>query len=167
MTALLPVAGCAAGSSPRESVPRISVAFVEPEKFTDARRAEMEPTSSEILRELNGFFIETHARYIPRTMRLNVRFTDINLAGDFEAFRGPQADQLRITRGLYPPRVVLEFELLDRQKKVIRAGKRTLTDIDYQTRSVDWNQDYLRYEKNMLREWLRAEFADVRNATAG
>jgi hypothetical protein len=36
MTALLLVAGCAAGSSPRESLSRISVAFVEREKFTDA-----------------------------------------------------------------------------------------------------------------------------------
>ena len=27
---------------------------------------------------------------------------DIDLAGDFELFRGPQVDQVRITEGLYP-----------------------------------------------------------------
>ena len=74
-------------------------------------------------------------------------------------FRGPQADQVRITKGLYPPRIVLEFELLDSGAKVIKTGKRNLTDIDYQSRSVYPREDYLRYEKDILRDWLRAEFA--------
>jgi hypothetical protein len=50
--ALLLLAGCAAAAPVDESVSRVSVAFIEPEKFTDARRAELDPTSSVILREL-------------------------------------------------------------------------------------------------------------------
>ena len=160
-------AGCAAAAPGTDSASRISVAFLEPEKFTDARRAELEPTSSGILRELEKFLIETAPRYVPDNMTLRIRVTDIDLAGDFELFRGPQADQVRIAQGIYPSRVVLEFELLDGAPKVIKAGKRHLTDIDYQLRNVYPKEDYLRYEKDMLRDWLQGEFGDVKSPQAG
>jgi hypothetical protein len=90
-------------------------------------------------------------------MKLNIRVTGIDLAGDFELFRGPQADQVRITKALYPPRIMLEFEVIDGATAVVRSGKRDLTDINYQLRSVYATEDYLRYEKDILRDWLRAE----------
>jgi len=163
--ALIVIAGCAAAAD--ESVSRVSVAFVEPEKFTDARRTELEPTSSGILRELEKFLIETGARYVPEGMRLNIRVTNVDLAGNFELFHGPQADQVRITKGLYPPHIVLEFEVVDSTAKVVKSGKRDLTDIDYQLRSFYPREDYLRYEKDILRDWLRAEFSDLKNRTVG
>ncbi|HEX2229334.1 MAG TPA: DUF3016 domain-containing protein, partial [Candidatus Binatia bacterium] len=140
-----------------EAASRVSVSFVEPEKFTDARRAEMAPTAAGVLRELEKFLIEAGASYLPETMKLNIRVTDVDLAGDFELFRGPQADQVRITKGLYPPRIMLEFEIIDGAAAVVRSGKRDLTDINYQLRSVYPREDYLRYEKGILRDWLRAE----------
>jgi hypothetical protein len=163
--ALIVIAGCAAAAD--ESVSRASVAFVEPEKFTDARRAELEPTSSGVLRELSRFLTATGSRYVPENMKLNIRVTNVDLAGDFELFRGPQADQVRITKGLYPPHIVLEFEVVDSAAKVVKSGKRDLTDIDYQRRSVYPADDYLRYEKDILRDWLRDEFADLKSHTTG
>jgi hypothetical protein len=164
---LLLVAGCAAAAPVDESAARISVTFIEPEKFTDARRAELEPTSTGILGELQKFIIATSARYVPEDMKLNIRVTNVDLAGDFELFRGPQADQVRITKGLYPPHIVLEFEVVDSAAKVVKAGKRDLTDINYQLRSVYPREDYLRYEKDILRDWLRAEFGDLKSRMAG
>ena len=156
--ALVLVAGCAAAAPVDESAAaRISVAFIEPEKFTDARRGELEPTSTGTVGELQKFIITTGARYIPENMKLNIRITDIDLAGDFELFRGPQADQVRIVKGLYPPHIVLEFEIMDSAATVVKSGKRDLTDINYQLRSVSPREDYLRYEKDILRDWLRAE----------
>ena len=142
-----------------KSVSRISIIFVDPEKFTDARRAELEPTSRGILTDLEKFIIAAGARYIPEDMQLNIRVTNIDLAGDFEVFRGPQADQVRITKGLYPPHIVLEFKVIDSSATVVKSGKRDLTDINYQLRSVYPREDYLRYEKDILRDWLRAELA--------
>jgi hypothetical protein len=40
---------------------------------------------------------------------------------------------------------------------VVRSGKRDLIDINYQVRNVYPREDYLRYEKDILRDWLRAE----------
>jgi hypothetical protein len=151
------LAACAAAAPEDESVSRVSVTFVEPEKFTDARRAELQPTSSGVLRELKTFLIDAGTRYVPENMKLNIRVTDVDLAGDFELFRGPQADQVRITKGLYPPHIVLEFEVMDSTGTVVKSGKRDLTDINYQLRSIYPREDYLRYEKDILRDWLRAE----------
>lgn len=162
--ALVLVAGCAAAAPVDESAARISVAFIEPEKFTDARRGELEPTSTGTVGELQKFIITTGARYIPENMTLNIRITDIDLAGDFELFRGPQAGQVRIVRGLYPPHIVLEFEIMDGAATVVKSGKRDLTDINYQLRSVYPREDYLRYEKDILRDWLRAELGVLKAA---
>jgi hypothetical protein len=155
--AFLLLSGCAASAPHDEAVSRVSVSFVEPEKFTDARRVELAPTSAGVLRELETFLVETGGRYLPATTKLSIRVTDIDLAGDFELFRGPQADQVRITKGLYPPRIILEFEVIDSTAAVVRSGKRDLTDLNYQLRNVYPREDYLRYEKDILRDWLRAE----------
>lgn len=164
---LLLVAGCAAAAAVQDSASRVSVTFVEPEKFTDARRAEFEPTAEGTLRELKKFLIETGTRYVPENMRLDIKVTNVDLAGDFELFRGPQADQVRITKGLYPPHIVLDFELVNSAGNVTKVGKRDLTDINYQLRSVDPREDALRYEKDILRDWLRAEFNGIKNRTVG
>ena len=159
--ALLLLSGCAAAAPTDKAVSRVSVSFVEPEKFTDARRAELAPTSEGVLRELEKFLIDDGNRYVPETMKLNIRVTDIDLAGDFELFRGPQADHVRISKGLYPPRIVLEFEVTDGAAAVVKSGKRELSDINYQLRSVYPREDYLRYEKDILRDWLRADLGSL------
>lgn len=164
---LLLVGGCAAKMPSIELNPRVSVTFVQPEKFTDARRAELEPTSKGFLSELQDFIVHTGARYVPEDMQLNIKVTNVDLAGGFELFRGPQTDQVRITKGLYPPHIVLDFELLDRAGSVIKTGKRDLTDINYQMRSVSPREDTLRYEKDILRDWLRFEFNGIKGRTIG
>ena len=162
--ALALVAGCAAAAPVDESAARLSVAFIEPDKFTDSRRAELEPTSAGVVGELQKFIITTGARYMPENMKMNIRITDIDLAGDFELFRGPTADQVRIVKGLYPPHIVLEFEIVDSAATVVKSGKRDLTDINYQLRSVYPREDHLRYEKDILRDWLRAELGVLKTA---
>ena len=79
-------------------------------------------------------------------------------------FRGPTADQVRIVKGLYPPHIVLEFEIVDSAATVVKSGKRDLTDINYQLRSVYPREDHLRYEKDILRDWLRAELGVLKAA---
>jgi hypothetical protein len=142
------LAGCAAGTPIEGSNSPISVVFVEPEKFTDARRGELEPNSPAIMEELKTFLIETGARYVP-----------------IELFRGPRADQVRITKGLYPPHLTLEFQLVDAAGRLIKAGKRKLTDLEYQLRVTAPREDYLRYEKELLRAWLRDELASLEPLT--
>ena len=55
------------------------------------------------LEMLRRYLTEVADSYIPDGCKLTMTFTDIDLAGDFEPWRGPQADDIRIIRDIYPP----------------------------------------------------------------
>ena len=59
---------------------------------------------------------------IPRDMNLDIKVTDIDLAGNLEPWHGAQSDQVRITRGLYPPRIALEFRVIGPSGQVVRSA---------------------------------------------
>jgi hypothetical protein len=154
--------GYAAATVQPEHVARIHVVFVEPEKFTDARRAEFKPNSEAVLDAIAKFMREMGEETLPPEMNLDIRVIDIDLAGNFEPWRGPQSDQVRIANQLYPPRIVLEFRVIDARGQVIQSGKRDLTDLNYQLRTFYPMDDYLRYEKDLLRHWFIREFSDLK-----
>ncbi len=141
---------------------RVSVVFIEPEKFTDMRYSEGEHYSPAIQLQLQSFIVETGAALLAEPLRLEIRVTDVDMAGDFELFRGPVRDQVRVIKSIYPPRIALEFRVIDAAGQAIAEGKRKLTDIDYQMRVVYPPDDYLRYEKDLFRDWLRAELASLK-----
>ena len=149
-------------SAAADAAARVSVVFVDPEKFTDMRYSEAERYSPAILLQLQRFIVETGADSLPESLRLEIRITDIDMAGDFELFRGPVRDQVRVIKGIYPPRIALEFRAVDAAGQAVAEGKRKLTDIDYQLRVVYPPDDYLRYEKDLLRDWLRAALASLK-----
>lgn len=149
-------------SAAADATARVAVDFVDPEKFTDMRYSEAERYSPAILLQLQRYIVETAAYALPEPLRLEIRITDVDLAGDFELFRGPVRDQVRVIKGIYPPRIALEFRAVDVAGQAVTEGKRDLTDIDYQMRVVYPPDDYLRYEKDLLRDWLRAELASLK-----
>jgi DUF3016 family protein len=141
---------------------RIAVIFVQPQHFTDVRYSKAEPNSVALLDELHTFMCKMGERYVPADMQLEITVTDIDLAGDFEPWRGPQLDHVRITRDIYPPRISLEFRLTDSSGSVVSAGQRQISAIDYQERFVRPPDDYLRYEKGLLHDWFRNEFGAIK-----
>jgi hypothetical protein len=161
VTALSAPGDVRAGADP-EHVARIHVVFVQPEKFTDARRADFKPNSEAILDAIAKFMQETGEETLPRKMNLDIRVTDVDLAGDFEPWHGLQFDHVRVTNQLYPPRIALEFRVIDAAGQVIQSGKRNLTDLNYQLRTSYPVDDYLRYEKDLLRNWFREEFGKLK-----
>lgn len=65
---------------------------------------------------------------------------------------------VRVVKDIYPPRVSLDFKLLDAEGKVISEGKRQLRDLSFQMTVALPSSDPLRYDKEMLSNWLRQEF---------
>jgi hypothetical protein len=147
--------GVAAASGPAA---RITVVFVQPQNFTDVKYTKAEPNSPALLGELHAFMCKMGERYVPAGMQLEIKVSDIDLAGDFEPWHGPQFDHVRITRDIYRPHISLEFRLIDGSGNVASAGKREINDIAYQARLVRPPDDYLRCEKDILRDWFRNEF---------
>lgn len=144
-----------------DPAPRVTVAFFEPEKFTDVRDSALFNDSGRTtyLEQLRDHLLEQAPKHLAEGQRLEITFTDIDLAGDFELWRGPQYFDVRMVRDIYPPRLEFSFRLLDATGKVVKEARRTLLDLAFQLRSSIISQhDTLRYEKSMLDDWLREEF---------
>jgi hypothetical protein len=152
--------GAAVAASADKPAPAVEVTFVAPEKFTDAKQDYMDTDRGRdaILSELKDHLQKRGAKYLSANQRLEIKVTEVDLAGDFEPWRGPHFHDVRIVKDLYPPRVHLEFRLIGDDGQVLTEGKRQLRDIGYMMTMAMPTSDPLRHDKEMLTSWLRQEF---------
>lgn len=165
LTLLLAVLALAGGVRAADNNPagggRVDVQFQDPEKFTDVKDAWMETDRGrEAYLEMFRDYLQSRApRFLADGQKLTVTFTDIDLAGDFEPQRGPAAQDIRILKAIYPPRLKFTWRVTDAGGAVVREGSENLTDLDYQNdigASLD-RSDQLRYEKRLLDNWMSRE----------
>ncbi|WP_438480913.1 DUF3016 domain-containing protein [Oleiharenicola lentus] len=164
LACLVTCAVSAFAATAEKGTTRVNVVFSEPEKFTDLKEGWADTTKRTedhrdfVLAELKKH-IETIAQpLVAEGQRLEIKVTDINLAGDFEPWHGPEFDDIRVVKDLYPPRVNLEYRLIGAGDQVIREGKAQIRDLSYMMSVSLRSFDSLRYEKEMLRSWIRQEF---------
>ncbi|MGC4072763.1 MAG: DUF3016 domain-containing protein [Nibricoccus sp.] len=146
---------------------RVEVVYVNPEKFTDVKTSEigLERDRDHILAQIKDFLVERATKQVPEGQKLVISISDIDLAGDFEPWRGPQFTDVRVVKDLYPPRVNLSFKLTDASGTVVEEGERQLRDLSFQmTATPAFSSDSLRYEKALLDNWLRDEFPKSKEA---
>jgi hypothetical protein len=153
------LAGTAGGSAPSDV--RTEVAFFEPEKFTDVRDSlrHSDVKATGYLERLREHIVKQTPRFVPPGYSLAVTFTDIDMAGEYEPWLGPDFSDIRIIKDIYPPRAVLNFRLVDPEGNIVQEGRRELRDTAFLMRgNFGFRNDPLRYEKAMIDDWLRAEF---------
>lgn len=152
--------GAAVAADAGKPVPKVEISFVAPEKFTDVKNGSMDSERGRdaLLNQLKEHLVTQGSKYLSPDQRLEIKVTEVDLAGDFEPWRGPDFNDIRIVKEIYPPRVNLEFRLIGADGKVVSEGKRQLRDLSYlQTISLP-TSDTLRHDKEMLSNWLRQEF---------
>ena len=93
---------------------------------------------------------------VPEGDRLAITFTDIDLAGDFEPWRGPQWSGVRIVKDVYPPAFKFTYAVTDPSGRVVKGGSEDIRDGGFQFRSTIDTTDTLRYEKAVLNDWARS-----------
>jgi hypothetical protein len=141
----------------------IRIDFMQPQRFTDFRiqnRSEMESTrifSTDIIRNLSPVV----ARRFPGAT-LSLRFTDIDLAGRYEPWRGPQFDNVRFINDYTGPlKLSFDYQLIGPKRELVASGSKTLVDNDFQRRFATYAAtgsatSSLFYEKAELRAWFEA-----------
>ncbi len=151
--------GLGAGETTRPAA-QITVVFEAPEKFTDVKDSYTGDDSGRdnYLTRLKEHLQKRAGARLEPGQKLAVTFTDIDLAGDFEPWRGIRFDDIRVLREIYPPRMKLAFTLTDADGKIVKQGERSLTDGAYLLSKPGFSDDELRYDKKLLDDWLRAEF---------
>lgn len=156
-------AATASDSQPQASASaRATTEFVQSEKFTDFRDSVMETDKGRAALEerFSAHVAKLGEQYLPEGQRLEIRFTNIDLAGDFEPWRGPDFDDIRILKDLYAPRMELEYRLVDAQSgAVIRQGAEKLSNMSYLMTMMPTNaNESLRHDFELLTTWVRREF---------
>jgi len=158
------LAGAGALPAARGPAPRTEVIFDHPEKFTDIKDS-YTPTDkgqNSVLATIREFLVSRTASLIPEGYKLRITFTDIDLAGDFEPWRGPRLDEVRIVRPIYPPAFKFSYVVTDPSGRVVRQGSENIRDLAFQTRVTVDPSDPLRYEKDILDEWARTKLQGLR-----
>jgi Protein of unknown function (DUF3016) len=160
--------GCATATDRAAIRPasRISVTFVQPERFTDVDSLLASPKgTADLLAEIDRDLHAAGERYVPAGLALEIQVTNIDLAGEFEPWRGPQFQRIRIMRDIYVPRFELTFRLTDGTGAVVKEGRRVLVDQLYLNSAALNDGDPLYYDKLLLRGWLRQELASGAQAS--
>jgi hypothetical protein len=73
-------------------------------------------------------------------------------------------EDVRMVRAIYAPHIKLEFKLTDAKGATLNSGRRDVTDLTFQMRTAWPPDDYLRYEKDILRDWFSAEFRGLQKS---
>lgn len=145
--------------SSKTQASRIEVVFQDADKFTDVKDSHIVTDKGRdwILDELKSFLEKQGDRYLPAGQKLLIAFTDIDLAGEYEPWRTPPADDIRIVKDLYPPRFVFSYKITEEKTgAVLKEGSENLRDMAFMSRLVIDRSDSLRYEKDMLKDWIRS-----------
>jgi len=140
---------------------RVRVDWTDPSQFTELKyyHGTRDTRPTEWLEPLARHLRARAERILPAGEQLEVTFTDVQRAGNYEPGHGPRLDEVRIVRDIYPPRIDLRFRLLDANGTVLREGERKLRDTAFLMRDGAHDDDPLRFEKRLLDQWLRKEFA--------
>jgi len=141
----------------------VVVTFNHPENFTDVRTSMTGADSDRdsLLDDIRDYMVEQAPRFMGAGQVFSVTFNDIDMAGDFEPWRGPSMGDVRIVKEIYPPRITLDFSLKNAAGAEIASGARVLTDLNFMNTLpvTAFRDDRLRHEKTLLYNWLSGEFA--------
>jgi len=161
------LAGAAFGAPARvASASTVQVSWTNPADFTEEKKRRSfglaRETPEQWVSELARYLERRGARLLAPGQQLEVTFTDISRAGAFEPWRGPQLDDTRFIKDIYPPAIDLTFTLHNADGSVALEGTRKLRDAAFLYRGTPSSTDPLRYEKRMLDDWLRRDFATAK-----
>lgn len=135
----------------------VEVRFVEPDKYSDIGDFAGYRDREEVLKEIQAHFRVLGDKLLPGKDLL-IEVTDIDLAGNVEPV-GRRMEMLRIMRSTGRPAMELRYTLSEGGKE-IRQGKARMSDLNYLDSSNRYSSsDPIRYEKKMMDDWFRKEFA--------
>lgn len=84
---------------------------------------------------------------------LELTVTNLDLAGDMRPTFGATANDLRVVKNIYPPRISFSYKLLS-DGKVMVAGTENLSDMNFLGGIQSGHQKAFHYEAKMLDKWL-------------
>jgi hypothetical protein len=155
--AVLALACVSVRAAPPPPPTNVIVHYTDPKLFTETKRSAFaHPIDANgYLAPLKDYIAQRASRILRPGERLDIKVKDVDLAGEYEPWHGPDLSRIRIIKNRYPPRIDLDFTLYGADGKVLREGSRTLRDMSFLDHAGISDNDALRYEKPMIDRWLR------------
>jgi len=144
---------------------RAEVVFDHPEKFTDVKDSVFSTDKGprNILDALRKYIIsEADNYFVPQGYALKVTFSNIDLAGDYEPWLGPKYDDIRIVKPIYPPAFRFTYTVTNAAGAIVKQGEENIRDLGFDMRSAIDRSDPLRYEKDILNDWMRSTLRGIK-----
>ena len=98
------------------------------------------------------------AKILKPNQKLEMTVTNVDLAGDMRPTFGATADDLRVIKDIYPPRMAFSYQVLE-NGKVIIAGDEKLSDMGFLSGIQSQTDKPFMYETQMLADWLKKTIA--------
>ena len=152
-TLLLPFATLTAKS--------VEIAWENPDSYRNVTHTYMgsDRERDSILRELKAAFEQKALTRIPENSTLEISFTQVELAGQFEPWRGHRYHDIRVVRDIYPARLHFTWRLLDEDSGEIRSGEERLTSMGVTQRvPTTLDRDSYPYVKEIYNRWVERTF---------
>lgn len=140
----------------------VDVRFVGQDGYTDAG---VNPTEkADNLGQLDRHLQQLGTRYLRNGETLTIDVLDVDLAGNTRLW-ARNGNEVRIVRGRADwPRLELRYTL-QRDGQAVRSGTERLADMDYTHTPLRVREPTpLQYEKTMLDEWFKRNFAELQAA---
>jgi hypothetical protein len=150
----------------------VRINFVQPQHFSDFQiEGRQENVSAGIFRDqVSAYLSPIVAKRFPGDS-LDLKFTDIDLAGRIDPSKTRKLANIRIDRNVASPlRLYFDYTLTDSSGKVVASGSKSLVDADYLYRYAYYSgrakTSTLFYEKATLSRWLDASDLSEAKVTA-
>lgn len=139
---------------------KVSVSWTDPAQFTEAKYGpQFRQSESKIwLTEFQKLLVKRGDAVLKPGEHLDVKITNVQLAGRVEPFHGSRATEVRVVKSIYPPEIDLTFTLTGADGQVLDSGERKLRDVAFLDRGSANSSDPYRFEKRLLEDWVSKEF---------
>jgi hypothetical protein len=140
----------------------VTVKYDNPENFQDMPHNDRD--RAQIMKDLSEHFAKL-GKKLPAGQDLIITVKDIDLAGREEPTRR-RIEDIRILRGGADwPSMQIQYTL-EQNGQVIKSGDERVSNMMYLNRINRYDNDSLRYEKQMLDDWFREKFEPARVSRA-
>lgn len=134
----------------------VKVQWQEPSKYRDIK------SSGELQSRFENRMFETLTENLNKEaqkvlkpeQKLELVVTDVDLAGDMRPTFGVTANDLRVVKDMYPPRMTFSYQVLE-GSQVVMAGDEKLTDMNFMSQVGKFNDKPFMYETQLLTDWLK------------
>jgi len=143
----------------------VKLEWEDPKTFSDMEEDGFysEKLFTRFSEKFEDFVKEEASEYLPEDALLSITVKDVELAGEYEFWRGSGFEDVRIMKDIYPPRLKFSYTVKDADGQLVKEGMAQITDMTYLWNVADpvRRSKAFYYELQLMEDWLRQELKDI------